>query len=301
MITIKPETTVIGFVGLGVMGTSMAGHLLDAGYPLHVYTRTRSSAADLINRGAVWAPDIPTLASASDVVITMVGYPEDVEQVYLGPSGILNHASTGSLVVDMTTSRPDLAVTVYDRALKNGIYALDAPVSGGDLGAKNATLSIMVGGEIAVFEAALPLLRIMGKNIVFQGPSGSGQSTKMANQIAIAAGMVGVCEALAYAGKAGLNPEAVLKSIGQGAAGSWSLNHLGPRMLNQDYDPGFYVKHFIKDMSIAVQSARKVDLQTPGLDLALSLYRRLAENGDENLGTQALFKLFNEPADTALD
>ncbi|MCF8114151.1 MAG: NAD(P)-dependent oxidoreductase [Desulfotignum sp.] len=289
---ITPEKTQIGFIGLGVMGHSMAGHILDKGYDLCLYTRTRSRADRLVDRGAVWASSVKDLTAKSDVIISIVGYPHDVEQIFLGPDGILENASEGALAIDMTTSDPALAQSLYTRGLEKNIHVLDAPVSGGDLGARNAALSIMVGGDEPVFKAALPLLEVMGKNIVYQGKAGAGQHTKMANQIAIAAGMVGVCEALAYAKRAGLDPQTVLVCIGQGAAGSWSLNNLGPRMINQDFAPGFFVKHFIKDMTIAANSARTLDLDTPGLNLAKTLYQRLVEKGCENDGTQALFKLF---------
>lgn len=289
---ITPEKTQIGFIGLGVMGYSMAGHILDKGYDLCLYTRTRSRADRLVDRGAVWASSVKDLTAKSDVIISIVGYPHDVEQIFLGPDGILENASEGALAIDMTTSDPALAQSLYTRGLEKNIHVLDAPVSGGDLGARNAALSIMVGGDEPVFKSALPLLEVMGKNIVYQGKAGAGQHTKMANQIAIAAGMVGVCEALAYAKRAGLDPQTVLACIGQGAAGSWSLNNLGPRMINQDFAPGFFVKHFIKDMTIAANSARTLDLDTPGLNLAKTLYQRLVEKGCENDGTQALFKLF---------
>lgn len=289
---IEPEKTRVGFIGLGVMGKSMAGHILKAGYEVHVYTRTKAAAEELVAKGAVWEDSVKILSRKCQVIITMVGYPSDVEQVYLGEGGILAHAEKGALVIDMTTSSPDLAVRIYEKARLSGIDALDAPVSGGDMGAKNATLSIMAGGDKAAFDKALPLFDLMGKNIVFQGKPGSGQHTKMANQIAIAAGMVAVCESIAYAKKAGLDPETVLKSIGAGAAASWSLNNLGPRMIAGNMEPGFYIKHFIKDMKIAVESAQRLGLATPGLDLALSLYGKLARMGHENKGTQALFKLF---------
>jgi 3-hydroxyisobutyrate dehydrogenase len=289
---IAPGKTSVGFIGLGVMGQSMAGHILNAGYELHVYTRTKHKAEPLISKGAAWEETVEALSGKCDVIITIVGFPADVEQVYLEETGILNHAQKGTIVIDMTTSRPDLAVKIYDRAATSGIEALDAPVSGGDLGARNATLAIMVGGDKATFDKVFPLFEVMGKNIMLQGKAGSGQHTKMANQIAIAAGMVGICESLAYAGKSGLDPETVLKSIGQGAAGSWSLNNLGPRMIAGNVEPGFYIKHFIKDMKIAVDSSDRMGLETPGLDLALSLYQRMAKMGYENNGTQALFKLF---------
>ncbi len=289
---IEPGKTSVGFIGLGVMGKSMAGHILKAGYEVHVYTRTKNTAEDLVSKGAAWEDSVMALSKKSRAIITMVGYPPDVEQVYLSEDGILNHAGKGTLVMDMTTSSPDLAEKIYEKAKSAGIDALDAPVSGGDLGARNATLSIMAGGDKKAFERALPLFEIMGKNIVLQGKPGSGQHTKMANQIAIAAGMVAVCESLAYAKAAGLDPETVLQSIGAGAAASWSLNNLGPKMIAGKMEPGFYVKHFIKDMKIAVESSKRLGLQTPGLDLALSLYERIARMGHEDKGTQALFKLF---------
>ncbi len=288
----KPETTIVGFIGLGVMGKSMAGHILKAGYELHVYTRTKDTANELISNGAVWEDTVSDLSGKCDVIITIVGFPHDVEEVYLGEGGILNHALTGTLVIDMTTSSPDLAQKIFRQGLEKGIQALDAPVSGGDIGAQNAALSIMVGGDEASFEKARPIFEAMGKIIVYQGKAGSGQHTKMVNQMAIAAGVVAVCEAISYAKKAGLDPDSVMESIGQGAAGSWTLNNLGPRMIKDDFEPGFYIKHFIKDMIIAKDASEKQNLFTPGLDLTLSLYQKLAKQGMENKGTQALFKLF---------
>lgn len=282
----------IGFVGLGVMGHSMAGHLLDRGHEMRVYTRTKAKADDLVARGAHWAGTVAELAAASDVVLTIVGYPSDVEAVYLGPDGILENADAGTIAVDMTTSDPGLAQRLWEAGKEKGVHVIDAPVSGGDLGARNAALSIMAGGDREVFDRVLPVLDAMGKNIVYQGKAGSGQHTKMANQIAIAAGMVSVCESLAYAKRSGLDPETVLESIGQGAAGSWSLNNLGPRIIREDDQPGFFIKHFIKDMGIAIESARRMNLDTPGLDLAYSLYKKMADLGHEDNGTQALYKLF---------
>jgi len=290
--SIKPEKTKVGFIGLGVMGKSMAGHILKAGYTLHVYTRTKNSSDDLITQGGIWEDSIKELSRQCDVIITMVGFPSDVEEVYLSENGILANAEKGSLIVDMTTSSPDLALKIYEKAKSSGIEALDAPVSGGDIGARNATLTIMVGGDSKSFDRALPLFESMGNNVVLQGGPGAGQHTKMANQMAMAAGLISVCESLSYAKKAGLDPEKVLKSIGTGSAGSWSLNNLGPRIIAGNMDPGFYVKHFIKDMKIAADSSRNLELETPGLDLALSLYKKLAEMGHENKGTQALWKLF---------
>ena len=288
----EPGKTIVGFIGLGVMGQSMATHILNAGYELHVYTRTKHKAENIISKGAVWEDTVSSLSTKCDVIITIVGFPADVEEVYLGDKGILNHAKKESIVIDMTTSSPDLAIKIDEIAKGKGLESLDAPVSGGDLGAKNATLSIMVGGDKKTFDKALPLFEVMGKNIVLQGKSGAGQHTKMANQIAIASGMVAVCEALAYAKKSGLDPEAVLKCIGPGAAGSWSLNNLGPRMIAGNFDPGFYIRHFLKDMKIAAASSSHLGLKTPGLDLALSLYKKMEEKGLEDNGTQALYKLY---------
>ena len=287
---VSPEQTTVGFIGTGVMGKSMAGHLQKAGYALHVYTRTAAKAEELIKQGATWHESPASLAAACGVIITMVGYPKDVEEIYLGENGIIANAPSGAYLIDMTTSSPQLAARIYEEALKSGL--LDAPVSGGDIGAKNATLSIMVGGEKADYEAVRPIFELMGKNIVHQGPAGAGQHTKMCNQIAIASNMMGVCEALAYAKTSGLDPEIVLKSIETGAAGSWSLSNLGPRMIAGDYEPGFFVKHFIKDMGIALSSAEEMGLQTPGLALAKSLYEELSELGYDDKGTQILYQYY---------
>ena len=284
----------VGFIGIGVMGRSMAGHLLDAGYSVHVYNRTQAKAQDLVDRGAQWQSSPGKVAAVADVIITIVGFPVDVESVYLGEDGVLAQARSGSLAIDMTTSCPNLASRIAQEAAAKGIEALDAPVSGGDIGAREARLSIMVGGSVSGFERALPLFEIMGKNIVHQGPAGSGQHTKMCNQIAIASGMMAISEAMAYAKKSGLQPETVLKSIESGAAGSWSLTNLAPRVLKGDYAPGFFVKHFIKDMKIAIESAQAMGLDLPGLQLAKKLYDQLASNGCEDDGTQALFKLYEE-------
>jgi 3-hydroxyisobutyrate dehydrogenase len=284
----------IGFIGTGVMGKSMAGHLLAAGYPVQIYTRTKARAEDLLAKGAIWRDSPAELAADSSLVITMVGYPEDVETIYLGPEGLIPNAPEGALLIDMTTSSPALARRLHTEAAKRGLGCLDAPVSGGDIGAREARLSIMAGGDPADFERALPVFEKLGKNIVLQGPAGSGQHTKMANQIAIAAGMLGVCESVTYATRCGLDPERVLESICGGAAGSWSLANLAPRMIKGDFAPGFYVKHFIKDMEIAIRSAKESGVPVPGLELACELYRRLAKAGGSELGTQGLYKLYLE-------
>ena len=287
-----PQTATVGFVGTGVMGASMAAHLQAAGCALRVFNRTRSKAEKLLEGGAVWCETPAEAASGADVTFAIVGFPPDVEAVFLGSDGILAGARAGSIVVDMTTSRPDLAQRIFAEAARRGIAALDAPVSGGDKGAREAALSIMVGGEAEAFEAVRPLFDRMGKTVVHQGPAGSGQHTKMANQIAIASGMMGVVEAVRYAEEAGLDPRRVLQNISRGAAGSWSLEHLAPRMLEGDFGPGFYVKHFVKDLSIALESAQAMGLKTPGLEQALRLYRELVAQGHGDDGTHALYRLY---------
>ncbi|MCH1623970.1 NAD(P)-dependent oxidoreductase [Ferdinandcohnia quinoae] len=291
--TFSIEKTVIGFIGTGVMGKSMAGHLLGNGYKVHVYTRTKEKANELIEKGAVWKDSVRELANEANVIITMVGYPNDVEEIYLGENGLLAYAQKGTYFIDMTTSTPTLAVNIHNTAKKNEMYTLDAPVSGGDIGAKEARLAIMVGGDEVVFEACRPILEIIGQNIVYQGPAGSGQHTKMCNQIAIASNMIGVCEAIAYAKKSGLDPEQVLRSISTGAAGSWSLSNLAPRMIADNFEPGFFIKHFIKDMGIALEEAKLMGMEVPGLELAKKLYDELAEKGEGDSGTQALYKLWS--------
>jgi 3-hydroxyisobutyrate dehydrogenase len=286
--------SVIGFIGTGVMGKSMAYHLLEAGYKVLVYNRTPSRTKELVEKGAILKDTIAELSIESDVIITMVGYPRDVEQIYLEEQGILDHAKEGTYLIDMTTSSPILAQEISEEAQKKGLHSLDAPVSGGDIGAREANLTIMVGGEEEDFKIVYPILKLMGSNIVLQGKAGAGQHTKMCNQIAIASNMIGVCEAMVYAEEAGLDPETVLKSIEAGAAGSWSLSNLAPRMINGDFNPGFYIKHFIKDMKIALECAKEMDLDTPGLKLAKSLYEELENKSEENSGTQALFKLLGK-------
>ncbi|WP_019119083.1 NAD(P)-dependent oxidoreductase [Brevibacillus massiliensis] len=291
---LSKENTVVGFIGLGVMGKSMASHILKAGYELVVYNRTKAKAEELLASGAQWQDTVAGVAAKANVVITMVGYPHDVEEVYLGEGGIIPNGQAGSYLIDMTTSTPSLAEKIYTAAKEKGMHALDAPVSGGDVGAREARLTIMVGGDEEDFEAVRPILGLMGTNIVRQGKAGAGQHTKMCNQITIASNMIGVCEAIAYAKKAGLDPARVLESIGTGAAGSWSLNNLAPRMIAGNFDPGFYVKHIIKDIGIAFDSAKEMGLMTPGLELAKSLYEELAAQGEENSGTQALIKLYDK-------
>lgn len=286
------EQTTIGFIGIGVMGKSMVCHLLQAGYTVYVYTRTKEKANSVIEEGAKWCEAPKEVAKKANIIMTMVGYPHDVEEIYFGEDGLLHVAKEGSVVIDFTTSTPTLAKRIYEEGKKNGIHTLDAPVSGGDVGAKEGRLTIMVGGDEEVYNACLPLFELLGGNIILQGAAGSGQHTKMCNQITIASNMLGVCEAVAYAKKAGLDPEKVLQSISAGAAGSWSLSNLAPRMLKEDFAPGFYVKHFIKDMKIALEEAERLQLPVPGLTLAKRLYDELAAEGEENSGTQALYKQY---------
>jgi 3-hydroxyisobutyrate dehydrogenase len=286
------EKPVIAFIGTGVMGRSMAGHLLAAGYPLVVFNRTRARAESLIERGAAWAESAGDAASRADVVISIVGYPADVESVYLAPGGVVELARPGALLIDMTTSTPSLAVQIAEAARARGLGALDAPVSGGDVGAREARLTIMVGGDAEAYGRALPIFEVMGKTVTHMGGAGTGQHTKMANQIAIAGTMLSVVESLAYARAAGLDPERVHGAISAGSAGSWSMSNYGPRILSGDLAPGFYVKHFIKDLRIALVEAEAAGVDLPGLALAKRLYERLAEEGGADLGTQALWQLY---------
>lgn len=279
----------VGFIGLGNMGRSMAGHILAAGHPLYIFNRSRNKADELLTRGANWCATPGDVAAHADVIITMVGYPHDVEQVYLGADGIMERAK-GALLIDMTTSSPELAVRVAQAASQKGCRSLDAPVSGGDIGARDAKLSIMVGGEQAAFDEALPILQLMGANIVLQGGPGAGQHTKMCNQIVIASTIMGVSEGLAYARTAGLDLSTVLKSIGGGAASGFQLTVMGGKMIAGDFAPGFYIEHFIKDLGIALAEAKRMQLELPGLALARKLFEGLAEQGHARLGTQALIK-----------
>ncbi|HAB8187461.1 TPA_asm: NAD-binding protein [Listeria monocytogenes] len=282
----------IGFVGTGVMGSSMAGHLLEAGYEVLVYTRTKTKAEDLLEKGALWIKTPGELANKVDILISMVGYPKDVEELYLGENGFLENLAVGTVAIDMTTSSPALAKKMAEFGREKGIGVLDAPVSGGDIGAKNGTLAIMVGGSEDVFLKVKPIFDILGSSVILQGDAGAGQHTKMVNQIAIASNMIGVTEAIIYAEAAGLNPSSVLDSISGGAAGSWSLANLIPRVLKDDFTPGFFIKHFIKDMGIAISEAKQMGLELPGLTLAEKMYQTLAEQGLSEEGTQALIKYY---------
>jgi 3-hydroxyisobutyrate dehydrogenase len=281
----------VGWIGTGVMGRSMCGHLLRAGYPVTLYTRSPDKAQALVDAGASWQRCPREVAERSDVVFTMVGFPSDVEQVYLAPEGILAGAKPGAAICDMTTSEPSLAVRIHAQAAAKGVASIDAPVSGGDVGAREAKLAIMVGAEKQAFEAILPLLQKMGETIALMGGPGAGQHTKMANQIVITGNMIGMAEALLYTQKAGLGLDAMIDIVGRGAAASWSLNNLGRRIARGDFNPGFYIKHFLKDMAIALEEARRMKLSLPGLALVNQLYISAQALGMENLGTQGLYKV----------
>lgn len=282
------KNTRIGWVGTGVMGASMVSHLHQAGYPCTIYTRTKSKAQALLAKGLQWADSPGEVAAKTDVIFTIVGFPEDVRQVYLERGGIVDNANEGSILVDMTTTEPSLAVEIYEAAKAKGVQSIDAPVSGGDVGAKNAALSIMVGGDRQAVDKIMPLFELMGKNIVYQGVAGSGQHTKMCNQITIAGTMIGVCEALLYGHKAGLDLTTMLSSISGGAASCWTLHNLAPRIVNRNFDPGFYVEHFIKDMGIALKESEAMGLSLPGLALVKQMYLAVQAQGHGKLGTQAL-------------
>jgi 3-hydroxyisobutyrate dehydrogenase len=285
---IAPGKTKLGWIGTGVMGASMCGHLMRAGFSMTVSNRTKAKAEPLLAQGAGWADTPRQVAQASDVVFAIVGFPEDVREVFLGGEGALAGSKPGTILVDMTTSRPSLAVEIAERASAKGVHAVDAPVSGGDVGAREARLSIMIGGRGDVVESLRPCWEAMGKTIVHQGPPGAGQHTKMVNQILIATGMIGVCEALLYGYRAGLDLPTVLESVGSGAAGSWSLSNLGPRIINNNFDPGFFVEHFIKDMGIALEESKRMGLSLPGLALAHQLYLAVQAQGHGRDGTHAL-------------
>jgi 3-hydroxyisobutyrate dehydrogenase len=278
----------IGWIGTGVMGSSMAGHLLDAGHQVAVFNRTRARADELVEKGATWRDSPAEVAADAEVVFTMLGFPIDVREVVLGEDGILGAMQPGSLLVDMTTSEPALAVEIHEAAKAKGVQALDAPVSGGDVGARNATLVIMVGGEAVAFERAEPLFDSLGKTIKLLGGPGSGQHAKMVNQIAIASGMIALCEALLYGHRAGLDLEQTIATIESGAAGSWSLSNYGPRILKGDFEPGFKIDHFVKDLGIALAEARRMKLSLPGTALAEQLYVAAQGQGLGQKGTHAL-------------
>jgi 3-hydroxyisobutyrate dehydrogenase len=285
---VEPGRTRVGWVGTGVMGSSMCGHLLEAGFEIQVHNRTREKATELLRAGATWADTPRAIAQGSDLIFTMLGYPSDVRSVVQGEDGVLAGCRPGNVLVDMTTSEPSLAAQIAQEAAGIGAISIDAPVSGGDIGAREARLSIMIGGDGQAIEALMPCWRAMGKTIVRQGGPGAGQHTKMVNQTVIATNMIGVCEGLLYAYRAGLDLETVMESVGPGAAGSWSLTNLGRRIMDGDFDPGFFVEHFVKDMGIALQESERMGLSLPGLALAHQLYVALMAQGHQRDGTQAL-------------
>lgn len=285
---VHPSQIKIGWVGTGVMGRWMCQHVMDLGYTATIFTRTKSKADPLLKAGATWANSPAEVAESSDIIFTIVGFPEDVRQVYLGENGILTTAKSGSIVVDMTTTEPSLAIEIHQAARAKGVSSIDAPVSGGDVGAREARLAIMIGGDQEAVDAIHPLFEAMGQNIVYQGEAGSGQHTKMCNQITISGTMIGVCEALLYGAKAGLDLEIMLSTISKGAAGCWSLDNLAPRVLKRNFDPGFFVEHFIKDMGIALDEAKRMGISLPGLSLVHQLYLATQAQGHGRLGTHAL-------------
>ena len=282
----------IGWIGTGVMGKSMCSHVIKDGYNVSVYNRTKKKTEDLIKMGATWRSNPEEVAENSDIIFTIVGYPKDVEEVYFGEKGIMEGIKPNSIIVDMTTSEPTLAQRIYQQAKKKQSFSIDAPVSGGDVGAREGTLAIMAGGDKEIYEKILPFFNLMGKNVAYMGKTGAGQHTKMSNQILIATTMIGVVESLLYAYKAGNDLNEVINVIGKGAAGCWSINNLGPRIVDGNFDPGFYIKHFIKDMGIALQEAKQMNLSLPGLALAYQFYISATAMGLENLGTQGLYKVF---------
>ena len=280
----------VGFIGAGVMGKSMIRNLMKKGFQVTVYSRTKSKAEDIIAEGAIWRDSAAECAKDQDVIITIVGFPKDVEETYFGEKGIIANSEDNAILIDMTTSSPKLAAKIYDEAKAASKHALDAPVSGGDSGAKAGTLSIMVGGDKEIFEKAMPVFEAMGTNIIYEGAAGCGQHTKMANQIALTGCIAGVCEAITYARKTGLDIQTMLDSISAGAAGSWQMSNMAPRMLKGDFDPGFFIKHYIKDMNIATEEGREAGADLSISEAVLAIYKDLEAKGLGDLGTQALLK-----------
>lgn len=284
----------IGFIGVGVMGKSMVRNLMKKGYAVSIFSRTKEKVLDVIEEGAMWCEDIKACVKDQEAVMTIVGYPKDVEEVYFGDQGILANVKPGTYVIDMTTTSPELSVKIEEEASRKKVFALDAPVSGGDIGAQNATLSIMVGGDRSAFEACRELFECLGTNIIYEGKAGNGQHTKMANQIALAGVIAGVCEAMTYATSVGLDVQTMLDSISKGAAGSWQMTHMAPRILSGDFEPGFFIKHYIKDMNIAAYEGEKVSLSLEVLNQVLRMYKVLDQNNLGDLGTQALIKYYEK-------
>lgn len=290
----EPEIKKIGFIGTGIMGAAMAGHLMDAGYELSVYNRTRAKADELVQRGARYCETPGECAKGQDAVITIVGYPKDVEEVYFGENGILEHAKPGAYLIDMTTSAPALAVRIFEAAKEKGLHALDAPVTGGDTGAKAGTLTILAGGEEADFQTVKPVFEAMGKTIVYEGKAGNGQHVKMCNQIAIAGALSGACEAISYARAAGLDPEKMLETIATGAAGSFQLSNVAKKGMEGNFAPGFMLKHFVKDMNLADEAALANGRKLEILEHVRDICRAMEEDGHAEEGTQALLKHYEK-------
>ncbi len=284
----------IAFIGVGVMGKSMVRNLMKKGYDVSIYTRTKQKVEDVIAEGAVWHDDIASCVKDKDIIMSMVGYPSDVEEVYLSKHGVLEHAKIGAILIDFTTSSPILAQKIYEVAKQKRMFTLDAPVSGGDVGAQKGTLSIMVGGDEEVYEQVKPILEVLGTTLNYTGTAGSGQHTKMANQIALGGAIAGVCEAMTYAKANGLDVQNMLDCISNGAAGSWQMTNTAPRILNGDFEPGFFIKHYIKDLKIAKASAESHQLNLRMMETVLSMYETLQEAGLEDLGTQALIQYYDK-------
>ena len=298
---VLPTVTRIGWIGTGVMGSSMCDHVLAAGYRVTLYSRTKAKAQPLLNLGAAWAENPCTVAAESDILFTMVGFPQDVRAVYFGKDGILAGAQPGAVLVDMTTTDPAPSREIAERATAKGLSAIDAPVSGGDVGARNATLSIMVGGDRVAVQAVMPLFELLGKKIVHQGGSGTGQQAKLCNQIVIAGTMIGVCESLLFGYKAGLDLTRMLDSIRGGAAACWTLDHLAPRILQRNFDPGFFVEHFVKDMGLALEESKRMGLVLPGLTLVHQLYHAVMALGHGRSGTHALILALEDLSHIRID
>jgi len=282
----------IGFIGTGIMGNPMCVHLLNSNYELYIFNRSKEKASNLLKLGAHWCSNPKEVALKSELIITIVGFPEDVTHVYFGPDGIFEGIRPDTILIDMTTSKPHIAIEIYEKAKEKSAFSLDAPVSGGQKGAIEGKLAIMVGGQREIFDNILPIFNILGENISYMGKAGAGQHTKMSNQILIASTMVGVVESLLYGYKAGINLDDIINVIGKGAAASWSINNLGRKIVDKNFDPGFYIKHFIKDMGIALQEAKNMNLSLPGLSLVYQFYMSAKAMGFENLGTQGLYKVF---------
>lgn len=282
----------IGFIGVGIMGKSMVRNLMKSGFDVSIYTRTKSKAADVIEEGATWAESIKECVNGKDAIITIVGYPKDVEEIYFGEGGIIESAKPGTYLIDMTTNSPQLAIRIYEEAKAKGLLALDAPVTGGDIGARDGSLTIMAGGDEEAYNQCRPLFEAMGEHIVYEGKAGNGQHTKMANQIVIAGTISAVCEAMTYAKTTGLDIETMMNTIKKGSAASTQLNTVAPRILKDDYAPGFFIKHFIKDMRIAASEAKERGVELNILDQVLQMYESLEKEGAGDLGTQALIKYY---------